>query len=59
MKTRQFAKNLNKNATANKKTPTTNYDPELPILIIFGNGLATGFCNEEFGFQPSRCFLWP
>jgi len=42
LKLATFCQNLNKNAAANKKLSTKNYDLEIPILIIFGNGLAPG-----------------
>lgn len=53
LKMTRFVKNLTKNAAANKKPTTTNYDLELPVLINFGNVLATGFC----GFPRESSFL--
>jgi hypothetical protein len=46
-----LAKNLRNNAAANKKATTKNYDLERPILIIFGNVLATGILTS---FHPTR-----
>jgi hypothetical protein len=37
----EFTKNSNKNAAANKILTTTNYDLQIPILMNFGNELAT------------------
>ena len=50
-----FAKGPNKNAAANKISTGKNYDLQIPILMNFGNGLATGkilryrvICTTQF-----------